>query len=300
MPGLKGRHLLCVGLGYSAQALADQARAAGMQVSGTVRDADRVAGFASRGIRAIAVNGKSLPEDTLDGITDLLVSAPPGRDGCPAHALLRAALATARDLQWIGYLSSSAVYGHCGGDWIDETRLPVPMSTDAKGRLTAENQWQALAQTNGIALDILRIAGIYGPGRNSLARVRSGKARAIIKPGQYFNRIHRDDIAGACLAALQSPAGLRLTNLSDGAPCPASDILIGLAEMLDLPRPQEIPFSDAILPPGAAGFYAESRRLRNDRLLALPGFKLRHPSWKSGYRAILAEEEERRDPAIQG
>ena len=141
----------------------------------------------------------------------------------------------------------------------------------------------------GTALDILRIAGIYGPeGRNVLGQLRAGTARAIIKPGQVFNRIHRDDIAGATLAAMASPAGQRLTNLSDGAPCPASEVLLGVAEMLGLPPPPQVSFADAGLPPGAAGFYAENRRLRNDRLLALQGFRLQYLDWRAGYRAIIA------------
>ncbi|MCF3594574.1 SDR family oxidoreductase [Rhodobacteraceae bacterium LMO-12] len=290
MVGLSERHLFCIGLGYSAQAVADMALDAGMKVSGTVRNPERVAEFEARGICAIALNGAPLPTDTLNGVTDLLISTPPAWDGCPGHALLAPALNKAPNLRWIGYLSSTAVYGDCGGDWIDETRPVAPMSADAKGRLAAEVQWQAAAARNLCAMDIMRVAGIYGPDRNVLARVRSDTAKAIIKPGQFFNRIHRDDIAGACLAAMQHPNGLRLTNLADGAPCPASDILFGLAEMLDLPCPQSVAYDAANLPPGAAGFYAENRRLRNDRLLALPGFSLRHADWQSGYRSILENE----------
>ena len=287
--GLKNRHLFCVGLGYSALALADLAIAAGMKVSGTVRDGRRVSPMRTIGIRAIDVSEDHLTPDALEGVTDLLISAPPHSGGCPAFSLLQPTLQRQNGLHWIGYLSSTAVYGDCGGVWIDETRAPAPRSEDAKARLVAEGQWTATARMLNTPLDILRIAGIYGPERNSLARLRSG-AKAILKPGQVFNRIHRDDIAGAAFAALQHPESQRLTNLSDGAPCAASDILLGLAEMLDLPKPQEVSFEDAGLPPGAAGFYAENRRLRNDRLLALPGFRMSYPDWRAGYAAILQEE----------
>lgn len=282
---LAGRHLLLLGPGYAARAVAARVVAQGGRVSASLRDPARAAGLEALGIAPIPLADDALPQ-ALEGVTDLLVSAPPGPAGCPALASLGA---LPRGLRWIGYYSSTAVYGDCGGDWIDETRAPAPSTADAMGRLVAEGEWQEAAARDGVALDILRIAGIYGPeGRNVVGQLRAGTARAILKPGQVFNRIHRDDIAGATLAAMASPDGQRLTNLSDGAPCPASEVLLGVAEMLDLPPPPQVAFADAGLPPGAAGFYAENRRLRNDRLLALPGFRLQYPDWRAGYRAIIA------------
>ena len=283
---LAGRHLLLLGPGYAARAVAARVIAQGGKVSASLRDPARAAGLEAQGITPIPLADGPLPPQALEGVTDLLVSAPPGPAGCPALASLEA---LPRWLRWIGYYSSTAVYGDCGGDWIDETRAPAPSTADAKGRLVAEAAWNEAAARSGAALDILRIAGIYGPeGRNVLGQLRAGTARAIIKPGQVFNRIHRDDIAGATLAAMASPAGQRLTNLSDGAPCPASEVLLGVAEMLGLPPPPQVSFADAGLPPGAAGFYAENRRLRNDRLLALQGFRLQYLDWRAGYRAIIA------------
>ena len=278
---LSGRRLLLIGPGYAARAVAAAVLAQGGQVSATLRDPSRAAELQAQGIDTVALSPQA-----LEGVSDLLVSAPPGPEGCPALAALGPLPA---GLRWIGYYSSTAVYGDCGGDWIDETRAPAPRTADAKGRLSAEAAWQQAAARAGAALDILRIAGIYGPdGRNVLGQLRAGTARAILKPGQVFNRIHRDDIAGATLAAMASPVAERLTNLSDGAPCPASVVLMGVAEMLALPPPPQVAFEEAGLPPGAAGFYAENRRLRNDRLLALPGFRLRYPDWRAGYRAIIA------------
>lgn len=283
---LAGRHLLLLGPGYAARAVAAGVLAQGGKVSATLRDPARATGLEAQGIAPVPFDGGALPPQALEDVTDLLISAPPGPSGCPALASLGA---LPEGLRWIGYYSSTAVYGDCGGDWIDETRPPAPSTADAKGRLVAEAAWQEAATSAGAALDILRIAGIYGPeGRNLLGQLRSGTARAIIKPGQVFNRIHRDDIAGATLAAMASPMGQRLTNLSDGAPCPASEVLLGVAEMLGLPPPPQVAFEDTGLPPGAAGFYAENRRLRNDRLLALPGFRLQYPDWRAGYRAIIA------------
>ena len=283
---LEGRHLLLLGPGYAARAVAARVLAAGGKVSAALRDPAKAGALAGQGITALPFAGGALPPAALDGVTDLLVSAPPGPSGCPALAALGA---LPPGLCWIGYYSSTAVYGDCGGAWIDETRTPAPATADAKGRLLAEAAWQEAATRSGAALDILRIAGIYGPeGRNVLGQLRAGTARAIVKPGQVFNRIHRDDIAGATLAAMAAPAGQRLNNLSDGAPSAASEVLLGVAAMLGLPPPPQVAFAEANLPPGAAAFYAENRRLRNDRLVALPGFSLRYPDWRAGYRAILA------------
>lgn len=289
MTGLAGRHLLLIGPGYAARAVAMAAMAEGARVSAVIRDPGRADGLASGGIGVVALPpAGAIRADQIAEVTDILVSAPPGLGGCPALAALGGRLPPRAG--WIGYYSSTAVYGDCGGAWIDETRAPAPKGADAQARLIAEMQWRAAAGQAGAALDLLRIAGIYGPdGRNVLGQLASGKARAIIKPGQVFNRIHRDDIAGATLAAMRSPAAApRLTNLADGAPSPASEVLMGVAAMLDLPAPPEVALADAGLPPGAAGFYAENRRIRNDRLLALPGFVLRFADWQAGYRAIIA------------
>lgn len=285
---LAGRHLMVLGLGYAAQEVARQAMAQGARVSGTTRDADKAARLRAQGIAVPDVVDGRLAPDALAGVSDLLISAPPQEGGCPALAMAGNALAGAEALRWIGYYSSTAVYGDCGGDWIDETRPPAPRGRDAAARLTAEAQWREVARAHGAACDVLRIAGIYGPGRDRLASLRDGTASAIDKPGQVFNRIHRDDIAGATLAAMLSPEGERLTNLADGHPCSSVEMMCGIAEMLGLPAPAVTPWNPDAMPPGMAGFFAENRRLRNDRLRALPGFTLQYPDWRAGYRAIIA------------
>ncbi|WP_347268461.1 NAD-dependent epimerase/dehydratase family protein [Paracoccus sp. (in: a-proteobacteria)] len=287
---LAGRHLFVLGLGYAAQELARQAMAEGARVSGTTRDAGKADRLRAAGITILAPSDGGLPADALAGVTDLLISVPPQAAGCPALAMARTALQHADALRWIGYLSSTAVYGDCGGEWIDETRPPAPRGDDARARLLAEEEWRAAARAAGAACDVLRIAGIYGPGRDRLASLREGKARVIDKPGQVFNRIHRDDIAGAALAAMLSPAGERLTNLADGQPCSSVEMMTGLADMLGLPAPEITAHDPAASAGPMAGFFAENRRIRNDRLRALPGFALRYPDWQAGYRAIIAAE----------
>ena len=284
------RHVAILGLGFAAQKFARQAMAAGARVSGTTRDEDKAARLRLEGIAILETTEGRLRPDALEGVTDLVISVPPGAEGCPALATAREALEGAKDLRWIGYYSSTAVYGDCGGDWIDETRSPAPRGNDAKARLVAEREWRDIAARHGADCDILRISGIYGPGRDRLAALRAGTAKAVDKPGQVFNRIHRDDIAGATLAAMLSPAGERLTNLADGHPCSSVDLLCGLADMLSLPRPEITPFDAAAMPPGMAGFFAENRRLKNEHLRALPGFSLRYPDWRAGYQAIIAAE----------
>lgn len=286
---LSGRHVALIGAGHVAQEFARQAMAEGARVSATSRNPASAGMLTGAGISVMDISAGGLAPDALTGVTDLLISAPPGEGGCPALALVTAALTDAAPC-WIGYLSSTAVYGDCGGDWIDETRPAAPQSADARGRLIAEAGWRRFAADRGAALDILRIAGIYGPGRNLLAMLRSGQARAIDKPGQVFNRIHRDDIASAAIAAMVHPASERLTNVADGNPCSSVELICGVARMLDLPSPQILAFDTADLPLGMAGFYAENRRLRNDRLLALPEFRLRYPDWRAGYQAIIAGE----------
>lgn len=292
---LRGRHLFLFGPGYTARETARLAMAEGAVVSATARNAAAARGLTDLGIRPwLLEQAQPLPVAALDGVTDLLVSAPPRPEGCPIHLSAQRALGPGgrlEDLRWIGYYSSSAVYGDCGGAWIDERQPPDPIGIDAKARLRAEADWRIYAATRAASLDIFRIAGIYGPeGRNLLGQLRAGTARAILKPGQVFNRIHRDDIARATLCAMRAPDGVRLTNLADGAPCAASEVLLGLADMLGLPAPPSVDFDAANLPQGAATFYAENRRLRIDALQALPGFILRFADWRAGYADILARE----------
>lgn len=287
---LAGRHVALIGAGYAAREFARQAMAAGARISATARDVAKANDLRAAGISVLAMDGQGLRPDALAGVTDLLISTPPGQAGCPGLALTSPALPFATHLVWIGYLSSTAVYGDCGGEWIDETCPTAPRTADASGRLLAEEDWGIAATAKYAAYDILRIAGIYGPRRNLLGMLRSGQAKAIDKPGQVFNRIHRDDIAGAVLAAMLSPAGKRLTNLADGHPCSSVELMQGVAALLGMAPPPVVPFDASALPPGMAGFYAENRRLQNDRLRALLGGDLRYRDWRAGYAAILATE----------
>ncbi|MFV0334682.1 MAG: NAD-dependent epimerase/dehydratase family protein [Tropicimonas sp.] len=286
------RHLFCFGLGYTAVHLAPRLQEAGIALSGTCREAGKGAAWRRRDAGVTLWNaGEVLPRGALKGVTDILVSVPPDAEGCPALRVLGGALP--EGIGWVGYLSSSAVYGDAGGGWIDETHPPAPRSRDAQGRMIAEAQWSAACARAGAALDRMRLSGIYGPGgRSPFDRLRGGdaRARAIIKPGQVFNRIHVDDAAAAILAAMGAPDGDRALNLGDDLPAPAHEVLEHAARLAGMPAPERSAFDPAGLPPGVADFYAENRRLRNDRLKALPGFVLKYPDYRRGLAAILAAE----------
>lgn len=295
--------MLIFGHGYSAAALTPRLRAQGWAVSGTTRgDPERLV---AAGAEPLIWSG----DDTGDGdrITEaiaradaILVSVAPDRAGPSAEAAadpviarFGPALLRARP-RWVGYLSSTNVYGDHGGGWVDETTPPDPGMVRANSRLQAEEEWSALSARAGWPLSIFRLAGIYGPGRGPFAKLRNGTARRIVKPNQVFSRIHVDDIAGAILASLAADlpaaAGPHLYNLCDDDPAPPEDVIAVAAEMLGLPLPEAEDFATAKMSPMARSFYAGSKRVSNARLKQVLGYELRYPDCRSGLAAILMAE----------
>ena len=267
--------LLSIGHGYTAQALAR--RLTGWRIIGTTRTPEGVAELAAQGIEARLWPGEDLP---LGEATHLLTSVPPGAAD-PVLAAHGAQIAAA-GLNWVGYLSTTAVYGHHDGAWVDETTPPAPSTPRGAARLKAEQAWTAL----GVPLHIFRLAGIYGPGRGPFEKVRDGSARRIIKPGQVFSRIHVDDIAGVLEAALLRPAP-GVYNVCDDDPASPETILGAAAEMLGLPPPPMVPYDQAEMTEMARSFYAENKRVRNDRIKQVLGVKLLYPTYREGLEAIL-------------
>ncbi len=280
--------LLIFGLGYCGRAIA--AAMAGFRVCGTTR-----AGHAG-----------SLPftaaAPMLATATHLLITAAPAetsrdqRGSDPVLARYGAAIAEAPSLRWIGYLSSTGVYGDHAGAWVDETTEPRPTSPRARLRLAAEEEWRRFA--GHCAVDLFRLAGIYGPGRSVLDDLRAGRARRIVKPGQVFSRIHRDDITRAVAAAMaNAPArGVRVFNLADDAPAASAEVIAEGARLLGLAMPPEIPFAAAAatMSPMALSFWADNRRVANAKTKAALDLVWRYPSYREGLAAILAEEREQR------
>lgn len=280
--------LLCIGYGYSARWLSRRLMAEGWRVIGTSRDPAKLPAIAADGAEALgfplagaaAVFGKA---------THLLASAAPGPGGDPLLAAHRAELREAR-FDWVWYLSTTGVYGDHAGAWVDETTPIAPSTERGRARAEAEAAWQALAAEAGHPLHIFRLAGIYGPGRGPFAKIRAGTARRIVKPGQVFSRIHVEDIAGALAASIARPSPGAVYNLCDDDPAPPQDVIGYAASLLGLPLPPEEPVETADLSPMARSFYAESKRVSNNRLKDELGYKLRYPDYRSGLKSLLEAE----------
>ncbi|WP_458096392.1 SDR family NAD(P)-dependent oxidoreductase [Roseomonas sp. WA12] len=280
-------HLLVIGLGFTGKAIAATAAAAGWRVTATARNPARAT--PPEGVSVLPF-AEAAP--ALAAATHLAVTAPPleGEGGDPVLAAHGDALRAA-PLRWVGYLSTTGVYGDRGGTWVEETTEPAPVQPRSIRRRAAEQQWEALADR--AAVDLLRCAGIYGPGRSVLDDLRAGTARRTLKPGHAFGRIHRDDIARAVLAAAANPPppGLRVLHLADDEPAESATVTEGAAALLGLAPPPAIPFDTAraTMSPMALSFWSENRRIANARTKAALGIAWRYPSWREGLASILAE-----------
>lgn len=291
-------HLVVVGLGYSATRFVAEVSARFDRVTATVRDPARAGalartGFAGRPVEAIAYDGRA-PSPALAaalaGADALLVSAPPDETGDPVLRHHADDIARASRLGWIGYLSTVGVYGDHRGGWVDETTPCQPVSARSHERLAAETAWAALAARSGKPATSFRLSGIYGPGSNALVNLRAGTAKRIVKPGQVFNRIHVDDIAGALAASLARPEVSGIVNVTDDEPAPPQDVVVFAANLLGIAPPPEIAWDDARprLSPMAISFYGEVKRVRNARLRNELGYALRHPTYREGIAACFA------------
>jgi nucleoside-diphosphate-sugar epimerase len=278
--------LLTLGHGYSADALARVLLPQGWRVLGTARQSEKCDRLRARGITPVAWEPEAL-ENALEHASHVLVSAGPDSDGDPSLRVLRDALtAHAPDLHWVGYLSTTGVYGDHGGDWVNEDTPLRPSTRRGKAREAAEANWQSIPD---LPLHIFRLAGIYGPGRGPFSKVKAGTARRIIKPGQIFSRIHVEDIAQALAASIQKPNPGAVYNICDDDPAPPQDVLGLAAQLLGKPLPPEVDFETADLTPMARSFYAENKKVSNQRMKDELGVKLLYPSYKDGLPALLAQ-----------
>ena len=238
----------------------------------------------------------------LHRATHLLISIPPGHEApagasagganaAPGDPVLRwyrnAIVHAAPQLRWIGYLSTVGVYGDRGGEWVDETSTPDPVSPRSRERVGAEDAWREIANERGVPLAILRLSGIYGPGRNTFRNLSRGTARRLVKPGQVFNRIHVGDIAGALALLAERQLG-GIFNVTDDEPAPPQDVVAAAAEIVGAPMPPEIAFEDADLSPMARSFYGENKRVSNRAIKAL-GYRFQYPTYREGLAALQAE-----------
>jgi nucleoside-diphosphate-sugar epimerase len=281
-------HLFCFGLGYTGLALARRLLDNGWKVTGTCREPEAAEPARSFGIELLRFD-RAHPLAEIDRYlgqaTHLLNSVPPDETGDPVLDIHGDAIAAAAGrLHWIGYLSTTGVYGDRDGGWVDETSALQPSGPRGRRRVEGESAWGGLKQR----AHLFRLAGIYGPGRSALDTVRAGKARRIVKPGQVFSRIHVVDIAAVLRASMAKPAPGTAYNLCDDDPASPAAVIAFACALLNLPPPPEIPFETAELSPMARSFYEDNKRVRNDRIKRDLGVVLRYPSYRDGLPAILA------------
>jgi nucleoside-diphosphate-sugar epimerase len=285
--------LLAIGLGYSATEIAPRLRQAGWRIIGSGRGEDRLRAIRAKGYDAVPFDGESPSPalaEAMSEATHLLISTAPAAKGDPVLRWHSDDLAKAPHLKWIGYLSTIGVYGDHEGAWVDETTPPQPSSDRSIGRLGAENAWQSFAEDRGTTLQIFRLAGIYGPGRNQFEKLRAGREQRIYKPGQVFNRIHVDDIAATVIAGIEAGnAASGVFNVTDDEPAPPQDVIAYAAELLGMEPPPLVDWNEADMSPMARSFYSENKRVRNERIKKELGVRLNYPTYREGLRALLDE-----------
>jgi nucleoside-diphosphate-sugar epimerase len=292
--------LFCFGLGTTALALARGLMKDGWTVAGTCRGGEAANRLRGQGIEAFPFErGRPLADakGALTGTTHVLSSVPPDEAGSPAssgdpvvdvHGADIAALAGA--LRWAGYLSTTGVYGDRGGGWVDEGSELRPTGPRGRRRVEAEAAWLELWREHGVPVHLFRLAGIYGPGRSALDAVRAGRAKRIVKPGQVFSRVHVDDIVQTLRASVDRPNPGAAYNVCDDLAAPPEDVITFACELLGTPPPPLVAFEEAELSEMARSFYADNKRVRNDRIKQELGVSLTYPDYRVGLRALLDQE----------
>ena len=281
--------ILIFGYGYSSSFIGRALVSKGWRVIGTTRSEDKAKALVRDGVEPIIWPGADLTAAMADA-THILLSVAPTKNGDPVlTALSGDILAEKEHLEWVGYLSTTAVYGDRGGDWVSEADSLNPSTERGEWRVAAEQAWL----DTGLPVHIFRLAGIYGPGRGPFSKVRNGTARRIIKKGQLFSRTHVEDIAQTVIASIQRPNPGAAYNVCDNDPAPPQDVIAEAARLLGMPIPPAIPIEDADMTPMARSFYAESKKVSNDRIIDELGVKLKYPDYKSGLVALLAQESEK-------
>lgn len=280
--------VLILGLGWSGRVLAAQLQARGVQVAGTVRDP---VAAPDDGLRRHRLQADTSPSPALlDEIAQadaVLCSVPPDAEGDPALRLLLPALQASPALRWVGYLSSTSVYADRAGGWIDETSVADASGAAGVQRRLAEAQWRALAGQRGIASAVLRLPGLYGPGRNALVQLAQGRARHVVRPGLVFNRLHVQDLAAVIIAAMQRPVALGMYLPSDDEPAPPQDVLAFAAQLGGFAMPPAVAWNDPGLSPSLRRFYESSKRIDSRGTRAALGWQPRFPSYREGLRDLL-------------
>ena len=286
--------LFVYGYGFAGRTLARRLTAKGWQVSATYRDEAAIARMTAEGVDPVPALDKEAVAARLAQTQAILVTAPPGPEGCPALQVLVPALATAGAFpDWIGYLSTTGVYGDRRGAWAFEDSRLAAQSPEGARRVGAERDWLEVGRGMGLTVTIHRLPGIYGPGRSAFERLREGRARRITTPGQVFSRIHVEDLAAGLEASIAKPRAGGVYNLCDDEPAPNSVVIAHAARLIGLPVPPEEPLDLDALSPPARRFYAETKRVSNARAKAELGWRPAYPTYREGLAAILAADQTR-------
>ena len=277
--------MLSFGHGYSAQALARVLIPLGWSVTGTTRNPEKAERMQAAGVTPLLWDEAGHIKDALGASTHILVSAGPDAQGDPVLRDFGPDIkARARQFEWVGYLSTTGVYGDHQGQWVDENAPLTPATKRGIARVEAEAQWQNIPE---LKLHIFRLAGIYGPGRGPFSKVKNGTARRIIKKNQVFSRIHVDDIAQVLQASINRPRSGAVYNVCDDYPAPPQDVIAHAAELLGMPLPPAVKFEEAEMTPMARSFYAESKKVNNDLIKTELGVSLRYRDYRQGLAALL-------------
>ncbi len=286
------KRLLIMGFGFSSEAITKRARETFAEISGTTRSARKKERLNAQGIGGLIFGAGEEDEKLHEAIasaTHLLVSIGPDENGDPVLNALSDVLAKAGNLEWIGYLSTVGVYGDHDGEWVDETTVPRPVSQRSIERVAAEESWQEFARNRGLPLAIFRLSGIYGPGRNAFMNMDKGTARRLVKPGQVFNRIHREDIGEAVYQAMTRSIG-GIFNITDDEPAPPQDVVTHAFELAGREPPPETDFETAELSPMARSFYGENKRVSNARSKEVLGMTYRWPDYRTSLKRMWEED----------
>ena len=280
--------ILIFGYGGVGRALATHLRAEGWSIAATARSRDAIEALAAEGVDSLDPADPDVMARAVQGADAILVTAPPTDAGCPGLAALAAPLRERSGAApWIGYLSTTGVYGDHAGRWVFEATALSPLSAEAVRRVQAEAAWSALTAGVGAPLAIFRLPGLYGPGRSAFDRLRAGEARRLTRPGQVFSRLHLDDAAPGVAAAIGRPRPRAIYNLCDDEPAPNADVIAHAARLLGLPVPSEEPLDLATLSPPARRFWSENKRVSNALAKAELAWRPAYPTYREGLAAIL-------------
>lgn len=280
--------LFIFGAGFSGRAIARELAGGTQWAGGTSRSEEKFPALADAGLEPFVFDGKTLSgpvREQLASVTHLIQSIAPDADGDPLLRLTGPALRPLMPkLKWAAYLSTVGVYGNHDGAWVDEATPCKPVSRRSVDRVAAENAWFEVARQSDIPVAVIRLSGIYGPGRNAFVTIEKGRARRLVKPGQVFNRIHVADIAGATAHLIQASAG-GIWNVTDDLPAPPQDVVLYACDLMGVEPPPETDFETADLTPMARSFYGECKRVSNARLKE-SGYRFRYPDYRSALSAL--------------